>query len=423
MTRPLRILFITDAFPPHAYGSGWSAYHLARGLRVEGHDVRIVVATPTHRLVATTYDDFPVWQAEAGARLVNAARFALTGLGPGRIVRRLIRSWSPDIVHAQHINAMLVASHERGAVPMVVTVRDHWPICFYGTALATAPCPGCLRGTLSACNPHRGSADAPMPFHLMKREVMRGMLRQRRRILAKATGVIAASDAMHRELVALLAPARLHTIPNAVDLALFSGSADVSDDVPDRFFLYVGKLAGHKGADLLADIAARLGANAPPILVVGDGPLEASLRAGAGNGVRVMGRRSNAAVIALMGRAIAVITPARWPEPLSRTHLEALAAGCPIVATDSGGTHEVVADGITGFLTAIEDVPTMARRLQELADTPALRARLSAASRERAERLFGLSAITARHLSVYRAAIDAAPTRRFRQTMKNRDGV
>ena len=59
-----------------------------------------------------------------------------------------------------------------------------------------------------------------------------------------------------------------------------------------------------------------------------------------------------------MQRAIALITPARWPEPLSRTHLEALAAGCPIVATDTGGTREVIADGVTGFLASVGDVET-----------------------------------------------------------------
>ncbi|MDQ6604007.1 MAG: glycosyltransferase family 4 protein [Chloroflexota bacterium] len=408
MTRPFRVLFITDAFPPHAYGSGWSAYHLARGLRAEGHDVRVVVATPTHQIVATTYGAFPVWQAESGARLVNPARFAVTGLGPGRIVRRLIRAWSPEIIHAQHINAMLVAGHVAGAIPLIVTVRDHWPVCFYGTALASTPCPGCLHGTLSVCNPNRGSTDAPKPMHLLKREIMRGMLRQRQRTLSKAAGVIAASDAMHRELVSLVPPSRLHTIPNAVDLSLFTNNDGSGGDVPDRFFLYVGKLAAHKGADLLADIAERLGPGAPPILVVGDGPLEASLRAMANGGLHVLGRRSNEEVIALMRRAIAVITPARWPEPLSRTHLEALAAGCPIVATDTGGTREVVADGITGFLTAVEDGETMARRLRELADDTALRSQMSAASRARAERLFGLEAITARHLSVYRAALAAS---------------
>ena len=409
MTGPLRILFITDAFPPHAYGSGWSTYHLARGLRAQGHDVRIVVAQPARRLVATTYDDFPVWRPPPGARTVNPAMFAITGLGPGRTVRHLIRRWAPDIVHAQHINALLVAYHAARMIPLIVTVRDHWPICFYGTALAATRCPGCLIGTQSPCNRQRGSVDAPRLMHLLKGSLMRAMLGQRQRALVRAAGVIAASDAMQGELQSFVAPTRLHTIPNAVDLALFaSGEHEQSLDVPARFFLYVGKLSAHKGADLLAAITGRLGAGAPPILVAGDGALEESLRSSpASDRLQLLGRVPNDAVIALMQRAIALITPARWPEPLSRTHLEALAAGCPIVATDTGGTREIVVDGITGFLTAIDDVETMTERLHDLATNDALRARMSAASRERATRLFGLDEVAARHIAVYRAALAA----------------
>lgn len=413
MTRSLRILFVTDAFPPRSYGSGWSTYHLARGLRAQGHDVRVVVAQAAWRSVATNYDGLPVWRARAGGRSFNPALFAVTGLGPGRIVRHLVRSWKPDIVHAQHINAMLVASHATRAVPLIVTVRDHWPVCFYGTALAAVPCPGCLIGTLSPCNVQRGSPRAPRAAHLLKRELMRAMLRQRQAVLSGAAGVIAASDAMQGELHSLVSPSRLHTIPNAVDLSLFSPNDDaLPRDLPDRFFLYVGKLSAHKGADLLPRIAERLGEGAPPILVAGDGALEESLRASQAQGrLRVLGRLSNEAVTALMQRAIALITPARWPEPLSRTHLEALAAGCPIIATDTGGTREVVAEGVTGFLTAVDDVETMVNRLMALATDDDLHARMATASRERAARLFGLEEVTARHVAVYRAAVEAATRR------------
>ncbi len=355
------------------------------------------------------YDGFPVWRAQPGAQTFNPALLALSGLGPGRVVRQLVRSWSPDIVHAQHINAMFVASRAARSVPLVVTVRDHWPVCFYGTALAAAQCPGCLVGTRSPCNPQRGSENASRLMSLLKREVMRGMLGQRQRLLARADRVIAASDAMHRELRSVVLPSRLHTIPNAVDLSLFSpGDRTFSLGVPERFFLYVGKLSAHKGADLLAEIAGRLGSDAPPILVVGDGPLEESLRSPtAPERLHVLGRVPNEEVIALMQRAIALITPARWAEPLSRTHLEALAAGCPIVATDTGGTREVVADGVTGYLAAVDDRETMVARLHDLAANDDLRARMSGASRERAARLFGLAEVTDRHLVVYRAAIDA----------------
>ena len=405
MSRPLRILFVTDAFPPHSYGSGWSTYHLARGLRAQGHKVRIVLAQPSLRIAATEYDRFPVCRPQPGAWAFNPALFAVNGLGPGRIVRRLVRLWSPDIVHAQHINALLVASYAARTVPLVVTVRDHWPVCFYGTALATAPCPGCLVGTRSPCNLARGTEHAPEAMHLLKRAIMRGMLRQRQVFLSRAAAVIAASDAMQRELRAVISPSRLHTIPNAVDRSLFAtDDGTLSPDVPTPFYLYVGKLSAHKGADLLPAIARRLGAGAPPILVVGDGPLEESLRSHRAD-VRVLGRLPNEDVMALMQRAIALITPARWPEPLSRTHLEALASGCPIVATDTGGTREVVADGVTGFLTEVDDVEAMAAHLRTLASDDALHTRMAIASRERAARLFDLEEVTNRHLVVYRAAM------------------
>jgi glycosyltransferase involved in cell wall biosynthesis len=113
----------------------------------------------------------------------------------------------------------------------------------------------------------------------------------------------------------------------------------------------------------------------------------------------------NTAVIGLMRRAVALITPARWPEPLSRTHLEALAAGCPIVATDTGGTGEIVVDGVTGYLTAVGDTDAMARYLGILDTDAALREEMSAASRDRSAALFSLDAVTNRHIAVYESAI------------------
>lgn len=410
MTRALRILFITDAFPPKAYGSGWSTYHLARGLRAAGHAVRIVVAQPTARLHAGTYDEFPVWQAGGEDRAVNPAAFAVNGLGPGKVARDLIRSWQPDVIHAQHINAALVAHHVAHGRPFVITVRDHWPICFYGTAVASAPCPGCLQGTQSVCNVHRGSVSAPRAATVLKATTMRAMLAQRHRILRAADGVIAAGNAIGQEVATVVGPEAVTVIPNAVDQAAVAEAEAEASEIgtfPERFLLYAGKLSTHKGADLLPAIIKEMGDDAPPLLIVGDGEEESALRAAdpTERRIRVLGRVPNGLVIALMSRAIALVTPARWPEPLSRTHLEALAAGCPIVATDTGGTREIVEHGVTGYLTAVDDTRAIARHLTEIANNNALRDRMATASRERSARLFSLEAVTERHLAVYRQAI------------------
>ncbi|MGI8854515.1 MAG: glycosyltransferase family 4 protein [Thermomicrobiales bacterium] len=408
MTRPLRILFITDAFPPHAYGSGWSTYHLARGLRSQGHIVRIILADPTLRVAATRYDDFPVWRAPSASRRYNQAAFAASGLAPGRAAHSIVRQWKPDIIHAQHINSALIAHRAAAGTPVIVTVRDHWPICFYGTALADARCPACLHGTQTACNARRGSPGALHIAQILKAAAMRAMLAQRGRVLRSAAGVIALSESIELEVSRVVGPAAITRIPNAVDqTAVTSADTGAIADIPARFFLFAGKLSAHKGADLLPEIMRAMGDDVPPLLVVGDGDEADALHAAAvaGTPIRVLGRVPNTAVIGLMRRAIALITPARWPEPLSRTHLEALASGCPIVATDTGGTGEIVVHCVTGYLTAVGDTQAMARYLGVLATDTARRERMATAARERSASHFSLEAVTKRHVAVYEAAI------------------
>ena len=409
MTRPLRILFVTDAFPPHGYGSAWSTYHLARGLRSQGHAVRVIVAEPARRFVETRYDGFRVWRAGSGARRFNPALFALAARGPGRVVRDQIRTWQPDVLHAQHVHSASVAHHAARRVPVVITVRDHWPICFYGTALADSPCPACLVGTASACNARRGSADANAVAHHLKAGAMRLTLHQRRQILQTAAAVIAVSSAIAAELPRDIAENRVHIIPNAVDDGLTNAHipGDRWHAIPERYFLYAGKLSWHKGADTLIGIADRLGLDATSMIVVGDGPEAETLRAydPTGRRIRVLGTVPNDEVIALMAGAIALIFPSRWSEPLSRSLLEAMSMGCPIVATDTGGTREAVVDGETGFLTAVDDVAAMAAHLTRLAAEADLRGRMSRAARARSARHFSLAAITMRMVAIYERAM------------------
>jgi glycosyltransferase involved in cell wall biosynthesis len=58
--------------------------------------------------------------------------------------------------------------------------------------------------------------------------------------------------------------------------------------------------------------------------------------------------------------------------------IEALAAGVPVVATDAGGTRNVVDDGETGYLAPVGALDTLAELLERLRDDPALRAHLGA---------------------------------------------
>lgn len=408
MSDPLRILFVTDAFPPHAGGSGWSTYFLARGLRARGHEVRIVIAAPTLRMLGTHYDDFPVWRPVRPIRRVPEVALHTTGLAAGHTTSRLVRDWQPDVLHAQHVLSAQVATRVAGRTPMVITVRDHWPTCFYGTALADQQCPCCLSGTRSPCNLRRGSPHASRTLHAAKAAVMRRTLAHRADVLHDAAAVIAVSHAIESEIAPLIAPDRLHVIPNAFDESVIEHARLPEDmKLPDRFFLYAGKLSPHKGADILPALARALPPDAPPLVVVGDGELSDTLHAADPSGTRItlLGQVENATVLALMARATAFFFPSRWAEPLSRTPIEAQMMGCPVVATATGGTAETVIDGETGFLTAPDDVAGMSAHLTALATDNALWQRMSTAAQQRTRATYALPAIAKRIEAVYRATV------------------
>jgi glycosyltransferase involved in cell wall biosynthesis len=61
--------------------------------------------------------------------------------------------------------------------------------------------------------------------------------------------------------------------------------------------------------------------------------------------------------------------------------IEALAAGCPVVATGVGGVPDVVREGVDGFLVPVGDTEALSERLERLARDPGLRARMGQAGR------------------------------------------
>ena len=89
--------------------------------------------------------------------------------------------------------------------------------------------------------------------------------------------------------------------------------------------------------------------------------------------------------------------------------LEAFARGVPVVATDLGGTPELVRHGTDGFLVAPDDAPGLATALQALVDDPARSRAMGKAARERALTEFAPDVHLARLAEVYADAERLVP--------------
>jgi glycosyltransferase involved in cell wall biosynthesis len=167
--------------------------------------------------------------------------------------------------------------------------------------------------------------------------------------------------------------------------------------------LAVGRLAAQKGFGLLLDAAGswRDMRPEPLLVIVGEGPLEAELKARAaplGSAVRFAGYRPD--VPALLAAADVFVLPSAW-EGQALILQEALRAGVPIVATRVGGNPELTGED-AAILVPPGDAPRFAGAVRAVLGDPALSARLRKAALEQAHALPGEDEAVAAALAEYR---------------------
>jgi len=206
------------------------------------------------------------------------------------------------------------------------------------------------------------------------------------RTWAQARGVIVQSgeiaDALRAELGAdarRTIDAHLEVVPNAIQLpapAPFEGRS--------RRVLTVGRLIPIKGMDVVIDAAA----GSWPLTIAGDGPERATLAERAalrGGEVRFEGFVAHDALAPLYREAACVVLASRFGEGFPNVVLEAMAHGCPVIATRVTGVAELIEDGVNGLLVLPGDPASLRLAIARVMDDPGFAARLGAAARNTAE--------------------------------------
>jgi glycogen synthase len=410
----MKVLIPTDAFPPVCGGSGWSTYELARGLRARGHDVLVVQPRPgSSGNRETAYDGVRVLEFGAAAPNLPYVRNYFKN---ERLSRRLaeylggiIGQQRPDVVHAQHVltSPAAIVAARAARVPVVCTVRDYWPVCYWSDLIHThdeaALCPECSVGNMTRCVQPRAGALWPLAVPMIP--YMRRNLAWKREGLALADAVIAVSSTIAADLRSRapeLARTRMEIIPNPVDVAGLRARAAASRSPLDRpYALYLGKLAPNKGTAQLVSVAERAELDWP-LVIVGDGPDRPALEAAASRStrdVRFTGWVDQAAATAWVAHASLLVFTSRGPESLSRVLIEASALGVPIAAMNTGGTADIVVHGETGLLSAT--AAALADDVRRLRHDEKMRTSLGDAARQRAEELFDAEAVVARIERLY----------------------
>jgi glycosyltransferase involved in cell wall biosynthesis len=133
--------------------------------------------------------------------------------------------------------------------------------------------------------------------------------------------------------------------------------------------LFVGRLSTEKGVDLLVDAWSQLAPNNLELILVGDGPLRASLEARAIPGVRFMGQVAPRVVTELMRTARCLVVPSQWHDVQPIVVIEAMAAGLPAMVSSSGGLPEAVDNDPTFLVPLDAGVEGWSTALTRLSDS------------------------------------------------------
>jgi glycosyltransferase involved in cell wall biosynthesis len=138
--------------------------------------------------------------------------------------------------------------------------------------------------------------------------------------------------------------------------------------------------------------------------IIGDGPLRADLEALAadlGIAERVVFFGYQRRVADFLAACDLLVSSSQDNEGCSNSVLEAMAVGVPVIATDVGGSCELVDQGVTGFLVPVGDSDTLAAAVADaLTDLPRTRA-MAERARQVIDSRFGLRRMVAEYEALY----------------------
>jgi glycosyltransferase involved in cell wall biosynthesis len=157
--------------------------------------------------------------------------------------------------------------------------------------------------------------------------------------------------------------------------------------LPERFALFVGAASPHKGFPFLLRLWREIDLDLPLVAFVTGSRVEIErILASAESRVYMHVNVDHRVVLLAWRKALMGLVPSLWPETFCLVALEAMTAGCPVIASSLGGLPEVVGDA--GLLLPPGDMTAWREEVLRLASDDALRAALGEQGRERARELF-----------------------------------
>jgi glycosyltransferase involved in cell wall biosynthesis len=397
----MRILIVSDLYPPFVGGAERQMHLLSKELVKRGHTVR--VATVWHEHLAERENDsgieiqrlkslstrLPIFFKNSDRRYHPPFPDPVTVAG----LRRIVNEYQPDIVHATGWIGYSCAAGLLGKdIPLVVSIREYGYSCAVRTMMRKGRlCDGpelakCLDCAMDFYGKPKGIAATLGVF--MGRSLLMRKLRGTHS-LSSFVQEVTRRDLLHVQDAELPVSSMNDPLAVVIPNILMNGTSPAQDKsflskLPkEPYILFVGAIQPHKGVLHLLDAYGKL-RNAPPLVMIGttwhDTPKKFPPN------VVVLGSAPHHDVMVAWENCLFGVAPSTWPETFCSVVLEAMSKGKAVISTNVGGPADLIVHGETGFLIPPNDAEGLRAYMQELIDDPALRERLGRAGKERSKR-------------------------------------
>ena len=223
------------------------------------------------------------------------------------------------------------------------------------------------------------------------------ILAREERCYELADAITVPSNAARRSFLQMgVSAEKVHVIPYGVRLDRFFPSEPPPTDTFE--VLFAGNVSLRKGVPYLLEAFAHLRHPRKRLTVAGsllDDHMRRLFATLPIDGVVFTGPLAQPELAARMSRSHVLVLPS-VEEGLALVQGEAMACGCPVIATTATGCEDLFTDGVEGFIVPDRDAAALTERMQQLADDPALRERMSAAALERVKSFGGWDTFGAR---------------------------
>ena len=348
-------------------GADRQILYLARALLAQGYETRLISMTPLAEMGREAVDGgLPIMSLEMERGRADWGAF--------QQLVTLLREWRPHLLTSfmYHANLLGRLAGRRAGVPLIVT---------------------------SIRSERNGSA--------FRDWLMRLTNWMDHRCTTNSQQVAASLEQR-----GLLPPGKSRVIPNGVDVAALTASADERSRVRNELgleaseflWLAIGRLLPQKDYPTLLRAFQPLAQDGARLSIAGRGPLLDELqqevqRLGIASRVGFLGVRHD--VPALLAAADGFVLSSAW-EGMPNVVMEALAAAVPVVATRVGGVAELVESGKSGWLVPPEDPGALTQSMRELMSVPVeQRRRMGLRGRDHVAAHYSLNAMADQWLALF----------------------